>query len=264
MATTGNLAEMSIPVIIQSICLEGGTARLMVRSPSGEASIYMQVGEIVHCKFGSLAGQEALYQVLCWQSGIFRLDAGIPAPTQTVQGSWRSHLMQAMVRLDDQLHKEGSPEDKPKPAPGAVPNPPSAPRPVQPPVHRPSPPERAAAAATKPEGGKSETTWVQRIQSVNGVEEVSVVSAEGTPPPYAPPGQSEEEAALVAYIGNAAFQIGEIMALKSLQRIAINIGDTHRLVYKSGEFYLGLRLAARANVQQVVLETNKILEEVRQ
>lgn len=110
MALEGDLEDVVLTGLIQMACSEKKTARLTIRAPEGKADVFFHAGEIVHAEFGLLEGEKALYKLLGWTSGRFRLNTGCPPPsTRTIQISWNKLLMEGMRRLDEG-RKNGGPE----------------------------------------------------------------------------------------------------------------------------------------------------------
>lgn len=102
MSLEGDLEDVVLSGLIQMACSEKKTARLTIRAPEGKGDVFFHEGEIVHAEFGLLEGEKALYKVLGWTSGRFRLSTGCPPPaTRTIRISWNKLLMEGMRRLDE-------------------------------------------------------------------------------------------------------------------------------------------------------------------
>lgn len=101
MAIEGDLRDMSLPSIVQIICLEQRKVGLILKRQHEEGVIYFDKGEIVHATLGNLEGQEAVYRLLTWPNGAFRTSSIVSTPRRTVVMPWNQLLMQGMQRLDE-------------------------------------------------------------------------------------------------------------------------------------------------------------------
>jgi len=250
MAMTGTLAEVSLSDLIQVVCIEKDAARLTLENETGSAIIYFDDGEIVHAQSGSRSGPEALYEVLGWKNGEFRLEKGLRTSNRTVHGRWTAHMLEGMVRLDTGRLKqqvEGAAAGAPDPVPS-----------------QPAPAPAPAPAAPVDSGADEDREFLRRMQEIQGVTEVVVVNSDGTASTAAPPEQTEEEGALTAYLGNAAEEIGKAMVLGSLKGVTAAVSDTRHLVFDCGDCYVGLRLAEGGNAAKAGAVARKILDEKKQ
>jgi len=100
-AFKGNLQEMSIGEVFQTIALTKKSGRLAVTSNQRKGEIYFQAGNVVHAFVDRRKGEEAVYRLLTWKSGQFSFDAGISPATQTMNKSAEGLLMEGMRRLDE-------------------------------------------------------------------------------------------------------------------------------------------------------------------
>jgi hypothetical protein len=111
MALEGDLEDVVLTGLIQMACSERKTARLTIRAQEGKGEVFFHAGEIVHAEFGLLEGEKALYRLLGWTSGRFRLSTGSPPPaTRTIQIGWNKLLMEGMRRLDERRMGSAAPE----------------------------------------------------------------------------------------------------------------------------------------------------------
>jgi hypothetical protein len=63
-------------------------------------------GQIVHAELGPLQGEEAIYELLSWTEGNFRLTDNPVQTPQTINASWSAVLMEGMRRLDERRANE--------------------------------------------------------------------------------------------------------------------------------------------------------------
>ncbi len=93
---------MSLPNIVQNICYDQRSASLVLRRQIEEGIIFFAGGEIVHAKMGSMEGADAVYQMLRWTDGTFRISEKINTSARTVNVPWNHLLMEGMRLLDEQ------------------------------------------------------------------------------------------------------------------------------------------------------------------
>ncbi len=70
----GNLTDMGVADLIQHACQDGKRARLWLERDGRQAEIYFQSGQVTHAACGELTGEPALFALLEWDDGQFRLD----------------------------------------------------------------------------------------------------------------------------------------------------------------------------------------------
>ncbi|MBA2340126.1 MAG: DUF4388 domain-containing protein [Pyrinomonadaceae bacterium] len=101
MALEGNLQDLSLPNILQLICLERQRVALVLRRNAESGAIYFDDGEIAHASVGRLVGEEAVYQLLTWTEGSFRTTTDVKIEQRTIRSRWDQLLMEGMKRLDE-------------------------------------------------------------------------------------------------------------------------------------------------------------------
>lgn len=101
MAFQGSLEELPLPDVIQLVAASGKTGKFSVTSRLGSGKIFLRDGEIVHSTAGTLAGEEAFYELATWQEGEFVFTAGDEATDTTIKKSNTNLLMQAAQRIDE-------------------------------------------------------------------------------------------------------------------------------------------------------------------
>jgi hypothetical protein len=101
MALVGDLKEISIATLLQLNCVEKNTAQLTVSTPKGPAMVFMDKGEIIHAVFAGIRGEEALYRILSFSQGEFRVAEATERPDRTITASYQSLLLEGMRVLDE-------------------------------------------------------------------------------------------------------------------------------------------------------------------
>jgi len=117
MALKGDLGDLDVADLIQLNCQSGTRARLIVQSNDDTIEVYFDGGQVVHAQSlgaqdasgeGALEGEEAVYEVLTWEKGIFEVEQGMTPPITTVTMPWSALLMEGMRRLDERRYDDTS------------------------------------------------------------------------------------------------------------------------------------------------------------
>jgi hypothetical protein len=106
MPVEGDLKELDLSSVIQVICTERRRAALVVRRRGEEGAIFFDDGEIVHAILGPLEGEEAVYQLLCWKDGSFRMTDRVLSPARTVRRGWNHLLLEGARKLDEERRED--------------------------------------------------------------------------------------------------------------------------------------------------------------
>ncbi len=102
----GTLKNIQLPDLIQMCCLASITITVKVVKENREGLVYIQDGEIVHAESaGGVYGEEAFYEILCWETGSFETLGSVIVPETSIEKSWQSLLMEAVRRIDEQCHE---------------------------------------------------------------------------------------------------------------------------------------------------------------
>jgi hypothetical protein len=93
---------MSLVNLVQLICLEKQSAALILsKEQSQEGVIYFNQGEIIEAKAGTLCGEDAIYEILTWTDGKFRLSSDVLLPRRTIMTPWDHILSEGRRRIDE-------------------------------------------------------------------------------------------------------------------------------------------------------------------
>jgi CheY-like chemotaxis protein/predicted regulator of Ras-like GTPase activity (Roadblock/LC7/MglB family) len=117
-ALAGDLEMMSLASIIQINCEERNQALLILNHQGEEGQIFFKGGEIVHAETGQLFGDEAVYSLLAWEQGSFRLKMDLEPPRRTINQGWSGLLLEGMRRIDESTAgwRADHPQEEEKPA----------------------------------------------------------------------------------------------------------------------------------------------------
>ncbi|KAF0249425.1 MAG: roadblock/LC7 family protein [bacterium] len=105
MAIEGDLKNISLTGLVQVICLERKTGELVLVRRGQEGVIFFEKGEIVHAKLDSLIGEEALFSMLSWIDGNFRITDKVTVIAKTISINWNHLLMEGMRRIDERKNE---------------------------------------------------------------------------------------------------------------------------------------------------------------
>jgi hypothetical protein len=108
MAVEGDLKDIDITSVIQVMCTERRRAGLVMRRRGEEGVIFLDNGEIVHAILGPLQGEDAVYELLTWRDGSFRMTDQVRTPTRSIGMPWSHILMEGMRKLDEGRREEPS------------------------------------------------------------------------------------------------------------------------------------------------------------
>lgn len=109
MSIEGDLKDIGLGTIVQAICIERRKGRLLLNCREQEGAIFFDNGEIVHASLGDLEGVEAIYKLLTWNSGWFRLTDQAEVPQHTIRMNWNHLLLDGLRRMDEKHRNEGDP-----------------------------------------------------------------------------------------------------------------------------------------------------------
>jgi hypothetical protein len=101
----GNLKTISLPSLVQAICLEQRRAALFLENQGLEGVMYFDVGQIAHASLGGLVGDEAVIELAGWEEGSFYIRSYEVLPRRTITTSWNQLLMEGMRKQDEQRLK---------------------------------------------------------------------------------------------------------------------------------------------------------------
>lgn len=99
------LTDFKLTEVIQMCCLNRKTGRLLVWGGDEVGSIYFREGAVVHAEAPGLEGEEAVYEMIEWETAHSALDETIKSPEVTISSSWERLLMESVRRKNQ--HGEG-------------------------------------------------------------------------------------------------------------------------------------------------------------
>ena len=101
---SGFMAGVNLADLIQLACLESKDRQLIVLAGHQSGQIFFSKGEVVHCEAGDKSGEDAFYEILCWEQGTFKFLEGT-TDIRSVETPWNFLLIEALRRKDESKAK---------------------------------------------------------------------------------------------------------------------------------------------------------------
>ncbi|MBP7864641.1 MAG: DUF4388 domain-containing protein [Acidobacteria bacterium] len=80
----GNLSQLKLVDILKILCNSQRTGKLSLQSGEELADIYFLQGAIIHAKYNLSQGEEAIYDVIAWNEGVFAFHPNISVKNRTI------------------------------------------------------------------------------------------------------------------------------------------------------------------------------------
>jgi len=109
MPLEGSLKDLSLASLVQLNCQEMNEVRINLESFGKEGVIFCSGGNIVHASTDSSVGEEAVYELLRWKVGKFRVISNATSTERTIEKGWNSIIIEGLQRIDE---GESSMDDK--------------------------------------------------------------------------------------------------------------------------------------------------------
>lgn len=98
---TGDLENLSLPEIVQTLVMGMKTACVTLRVDGGEGQIWFVDGAVRHAKTPEQEGEQAFYEMVGWTRGEFVIEHGVKCKQTTVQNDAMFLLMEGLRKLDE-------------------------------------------------------------------------------------------------------------------------------------------------------------------
>lgn len=105
--TAGLLSEMSLIDWMQSLEQGRKTCTLLLRSGQETCTLYFTHGQVTHAQCGSLRGNEAVYKVLTWKDGEWKVNFTETSSERTTTMSTQGLMLEGL-RLLDEANRDAS------------------------------------------------------------------------------------------------------------------------------------------------------------
>lgn len=96
----GDLAEMSITDLLQTVEIGNRSGKATVRSGERSGVIWFIDGAVADADAGGLTGDEAVYRLLNWEEGEFEMDFRAQPPSRSINIPISTLLLEGMRRID--------------------------------------------------------------------------------------------------------------------------------------------------------------------
>ncbi len=103
---TGRFRQESISDIIQFFAYGERSGALEVRSESSSGKIWFQEGELFGAVLYDLAGEAAIFEMMCFQEGVFSFAESQDYPERNIHNSVMHVLLEGSRQQDERLHNE--------------------------------------------------------------------------------------------------------------------------------------------------------------
>ncbi len=100
-ALAGQLDEIGLPELIQFLTTCRMNGRLAIKTAGGDGAVEVRDGELRAARFGSLQGEDAVFEIARNGAGSFRFLPGNDDITTTIEAPTISVLIEAMKRRDE-------------------------------------------------------------------------------------------------------------------------------------------------------------------
>ncbi|MBX3269484.1 MAG: DUF4388 domain-containing protein [Sandaracinaceae bacterium] len=98
---SGSIKEMSLPDVIQILSNGRRSGRLQLAGGGKRGEIHFKDGLIHDARFGTAAGEEAVYEMLKLTDGTFQLDPSFKTGERVIHASAEGLLLEGMRRIDE-------------------------------------------------------------------------------------------------------------------------------------------------------------------
>jgi len=111
---SGRLENFPLLDVIQMACIARRDGRFEITHKTEIGKVLLERGQIVGAETGRSMGEDALLEILCWETGRFVFSAVRlrRMEKQNIQGSWEHVLMEAVRKRDEMRVDEGIPSQK--------------------------------------------------------------------------------------------------------------------------------------------------------
>lgn len=98
---TGNLENLSLPDIVQTLTIGMKTACVTLRSQDREGRLWFDNGTLRHAEHGETDGDQAFYEMVRWDTGEFVIEHGNKSRGSSIQQDAMFLLMEGLRLMDE-------------------------------------------------------------------------------------------------------------------------------------------------------------------
>lgn len=96
----GDLADMTVPTLLQSMGMGKKTGRLFIDNGSTGAELFFEDGNLTHAKAMDVTGDQAILELVTWEKGKFYFYRDEKSPARTINRRMDALLMEGVTLLD--------------------------------------------------------------------------------------------------------------------------------------------------------------------
>lgn len=101
MPLSGTLRDLSLPNLVQVQCSEQNRTRVVLTRGAHQGTLIFENGDLIYASAGQLAGENAVYELLTWEEGDFRVDDQVPTVERNILAPWSALLIEGLRRADE-------------------------------------------------------------------------------------------------------------------------------------------------------------------
>jgi len=235
-ALEGNLEMMSLASIIQINCEERNLAQLILNHQGKGGTIFFKEGEMTHAEAGDLSGDEAIYSLLSWDNGSFRLKIDAEPANRTIHKGWSGLLLEGMRRIDESTagwSTEGEEEDA------------------------------DAEQEAEDTGNQIQLRMVKALTSIRDVQSALIYSLDGTVIAQDGSADPAVEAALGEFVQTKAELISGFMDAGLMERVVLSGSEKRVFIQSQDDNLIILSLAKRSSAETVWQSVQTIYKRYR-
>lgn len=108
MPLIGTLRDLSLPNLVQLQCSEQHHAQVVLTRGAHKGALVFAEGELIFARADDLTGENAVYELLMWEDGDFRVDTEAHTVERNVTTPWSALLMEGLRRADEARAKRNT------------------------------------------------------------------------------------------------------------------------------------------------------------
>jgi predicted regulator of Ras-like GTPase activity (Roadblock/LC7/MglB family) len=234
-ALEGDLQTMSLASIIQINCEERNQAQLTLNHRGKVGDIYFKEGEVIHAEDGDFSGDEAIYSLLNWEDGSFRLKMGAEPENRTIHKGWSGLLLEGMRRIDESTAGWSLEWDE----------------------------EEDEGQPAEEVGNQIQERIVKALRGIRDVQSALICSLDGTVIAQEKSEDTAAEAALGEFIQTEVELISGFLEAGLMERVVLSGSEKRIFVQSQGDNLIILTLAKRSSAETVWQSVQTIYKRYR-
>jgi len=234
-ALEGDLQTMSLASIIQINCEERNQAQLTLNYRGKVGDIYFNEGEVIHAEAGDFSGDEAIYSLLSWEDGSFRLKMGAEPENRTIHKGWSSLLLEGMRRIDESTAGWSPEWDE----------------------------DEDEGQQAEEVGNQIQERIVKALSGIRDVQSALICSLDGTVIAQDKSADTAAEAALGEFIQTEVELISGFLEAGLMERVVLSGSEKRIFVQSQGDNLIILTLAKRSSAETVWQSVQTIYKRYR-